>query len=471
MSNVAHASGIDLPAVGTGLSGPTTADAAAIYWNPAMLTRRDRGEVLFGTGVVGGHVTYQRDRLGDYQYADTFQFSDPIDEAYVDASRSGPDEKVSTLPAAPTGDLFLVSGPIADRLVLGLAAFVPYAAPLNFADDGPQRFALQDAFIVVTQFTGAAAVQLQPSLSLGATVSYVSGLGEISRIQDFAGVEPFGTALSNPPISQQNAFGVDAPSTVRELDVLARPFSLTDGLSHGVDFSVGLAVFPRDDLIFGLAYQHGSRLNFRGDFAMDMDDPFFTDDLAAQGLKYPQQVQGEGRLSFRLPNRLTGGASIRTSDAVSIDLSAAWIHWSALKSFDLVLTSPDLAQPDLNVPDTIAAELPRNWTDTVHAEARISVQTSEKLLIAGTAGYQSPASPDSTIDAASPDGHRLLGGLTTAFGLSERTRLITDAELQGILPRTVTESDFDLGNGTYTMVIASVLVHLQVAIGKPLVPN
>jgi len=466
ISGFAHASGIDIPSVGTGLSGPTTADAAAIYWNPAMLSRRERGEVLFGTGVVGGRVGYQRDRLGQYQYADTFEFNSPVDPSYIDSTRSGPAEAVSTFPAAPTGDFFLASGPIAKRLVLGVGAYVPYAAPLKFPDDGPQRFALQEAFIAVTQITGAAAVQLQPSLSLGATVSYVGGLGEISRIQDFAGVDPFATALSNPPISQENSFGLDAPATVRELDVLARPFAMTDGLSHGIDFSVGLAVVPSDDLTLGLSYQHGSLLKFVGDFSMNMDDAFFTEDLAAQGLSYPKLVRGEGVLSFRLPNRLTGGVSIAASDKVTVDFTGAWIRWSTLKSFDLLLTSPELAQPDLNVPDSIAATLPRNWTDTVHAETRIAAQTSEKLLVAGTVGYHSPASPDSTIDAASPDGHRLVGGFTSVFDLSDRTALVADSELHGILPRTVTESDFDLGNGTYTMVVGSLLVHLQVALGR-----
>ncbi len=461
----AHASGIDIPSIGTGLSGPTTADAAAVYWNPAMLSRRERGEVLFGTGVVGGHIGYKRDRLGQYQYADTFQFSDPVDDAYIDPSRSGPSEAASAIPVSPTGEFFLASGPIADRLVLGLGAFIPYAAPLKYPADGAQRFALQEAFIAVTQITGGASVQLQPTLSMGATVSYVSGIGELERIQDYAGVDPFGEALAGAPINQPNNFGVSAPSSVRELDVLARPFTFTDGMSHGIDFSVGLAVVPNDDLVFGLSYQHGSKLKFVGDFAMDMDHPFFTEDLAAQGMSYPRMVRGDATLAFRLPNRLNAGISVAASDAVTFDVNAAWIRWSALQSFDLELTSPQLAQPDLGVPDTIATSLPRNWMDTVHVEPRLAVQTSEKLLVAGTVGYHSPASPDSTIDAASPDGHRLVGGFTSAFSLSERTTLLADAELQTILPRTVSESDFDLGNGRYTMAIASLLVHLQVNLG------
>jgi long-chain fatty acid transport protein len=83
------------------------------------------------------------------------------------------------------------------------------------------------------------------------------------------------------------------------------------------------------------------------------------------------------------------------------------------------------------------------------------------LLGSVTVGYQSPASPDSTIDVASPDGHRLIGGLGAVYSLSESVALSADVRLQGILPRTVTTSDHDLGNGRYTLFIAAAGGHLR----------
>ena len=72
------------------------------------------------------------------------------------------------------------------------------------------------------------------------------------------------------------------------------------------------------------------------------------------------------------------------------------------------------------------------------------------------------ASPDKTVDTASPDGNRLIGGIGGGINLSERVALYADARFQGILPRKVTTSDYDLGNGTYKLFIATIAGHLKV---------
>ncbi|WP_437483593.1 hypothetical protein WME75_43105 [Sorangium sp. So ce1014] len=46
--------------------------------------------------------------------------------------------------------------------------------------------------------------------------------------------------------------------------------------------------------------------------------------------------------------------------------------------------------------------------------------------------------------------------------MSDSVSLSGDVRVQGILPRTVTESDYDLGNGTYTLVLTTVGGHLKV---------
>ncbi len=45
--------------------------------------------------------------------------------------------------------------------------------------------------------------------------------------------------------------------------------------------------------------------------------------------------------------------------------------------------------------------------------------------------------------------------------LSDRVSLSGDVRVQGILPRTVTGSDYDLGNGKYSLVLATVGGHLK----------
>jgi long-chain fatty acid transport protein len=465
---LAHASGIDVPQIGTTFSSPTTADAAALYWNPGMLGFAQKGEAMLTLGVVGGYVGYQRDRLGTYQYEDSLQFAEPIDPAYIDPSKTGAYPRVTSPIFSPNAGAFVAAPVIKDRLTLGFGVYVPYAAPLKYPANGAQKFALQQAFIAVANVSFGMAVKVHRRVSLGASVSYVLGIAQLKRIQDFGAVDLFGDALARPPINQPNDFGADAPSTVRELDVLARPFALTDGVSHNATFNVAIAANPIDPLWLGVTYDHGSRLNLNGNFQLDMNDEFFTQDLAGQGMRFPPLVSGKAKLSFRLPKRLMVGIAYDISKKLRVDTNLAYVFWQDLDAFVIELDSPGLAQPELGIPSTTKVALARNWKGAVHAELSLrgTLGKRERVRLSGTVGYHSSASPDRTVDVASPDGNRLLGAVGFAYAINERVAFMADGEVQGILPRTVTISDYDLGNGTYELVIGGVHLHLVVKFGK-----
>jgi long-chain fatty acid transport protein len=128
----------------------------------------------------------------------------------------------------------------------------------------------------------------------------------------------------------------------------------------------------------------------------------------------------------------------------------------------MTVSSPDLAQPGLGIPATLNVELPRAWRDTVQIELGAELAWSPELSLSATAGYHSPVSPDSTVDTASLDGHRLLGALGVAWQVLDGVTLFAAGEVHGILPRTVTTSDYDLGNGTYNLVVAALTAHVQI---------
>ncbi|AUX48054.1 outer membrane protein [Sorangium cellulosum] len=455
----ARASGIDAPWVTSGASGPTSSDAAAVFWNPAALAGVKRPELLLGAGLIVGHATYQRERRGAYQTPDTLQFKLPLDPANADPGKAGRAEQVSTTPVAPTGNVFLAIPAIPNRLTVGVGLYVPYAAALSFPEDGAQRWQLRQAFIVSSSLTAAAGLTLTEQLALGAGVSYVGGLAELSKVQDFAGLNEFRDGLAY--LNQDNDFGPDASTELRELDVLARSISLKQAISHGASFHVGLTFTPTRDLRFGLTYQHSAAMRYKGKFAIDMNHPFFTQDLSEQGLRYKPLVEGDAVLSFTLPKRLTAGVGYRVNDRLSLDGLLSYVLYSDIKAFVVEATSPDLAQPKLGIIDRVTVTLPRRWNDTVWVEAGAKVGLTDGVIATASVGYQSAASPDSTIDVASPDGHRLIGDVGGIFKLSDRVSLSGDVRVQGILPRTVTESEHDLGNGTYTLLLTTVGGHLK----------
>ncbi len=458
----AQASGLDAPMVGSSQSGPAIADAGAVFWNPAQLAFIKRKSALLGLGVMSGRVGYQRVRQGQYQTPETFQFEAPLDPAYLDPGKTGPAGEVTATPFGPVGDAFLAFPVVPDKVVVGAGVYVPYAAALKFPEEGAQAWQLRQALIAASFVTGSVGVQLTERLSVGAGLSYVGGVAEISKLQDFGSLEEFQRAFSNEPINQPNDFGPGAPSEVRELEVLSRPISIKKGVSFGVSFNVGLAFRPTDSLSLGLSYQHNAPMRYAGRFAMDMNNDFFTQDLAAQGLEYKPLVEGDATLSFSLPKRLTLGAAYDMSERLRVDGFIQYVTYSDLDAFLVRAQSPDLAQPRLGLGEEVLMRLPRNWNNTVWVEASARYRLWSSLLGSVTVGYQSPASPDSTIDVASPDGQRLIGGLGAVLELSEALALSADVRLQRILPRTVTTSDHDLGNGTYTLFIAAAGGHLRV---------
>lgn len=461
----AVASGFDAPSIGGGQSSPVARDAAAVHFNPAQLGYLERTELDLGAGLIFGSIGYQRDRRGQYQYADNFDFSDPVDAANLDPSRTSLTPAVRATPVGPLVDAFVGIPVIADRLTLGAGFYIPYAALLTLPHDGAQRFQAQTITLISTHTTVSAGLKLHDKISIGAGVSYVLSIMQLSKVQDFAAVGAFGDGLSQPPINQENSFGPNAPSTVRELDLLARQADIGPAWSHGVSFNAGVALRPTDELDVALVYQHGSRLRLKGDFTLNMDDEFFTQDLAAQGIQFAPVVKGKAAIELSLPKRITLGLGYKVHPKVSLDGALSYVFYSDFDVVDITLTSPDLAQPALGLGESVPQDLVRNWKNTVHAELNVRGQATKKLKVSAMLGYQSGASPDSTVDMSSPDGNRLLGGVGVEHAFSDRFSLLGDLRLQGILPRTVTDSDYDLGNGTYKLFIGVAAVHAKFRFG------
>lgn len=461
----ASASGFDAPTLGSAQSGPVARDAAATWWNPGRLTALDKTELQVGLGVIVGAVGFQRDIRSAHQYADNLDFAAPVAQEDLDPNKFGRQEKVRAIPVGPALDAYLAIPAIRDRLVIGLGVGIPYVAVLGFPKDGTQRFAGQSIFLATPHATLAMAVKLHRVISIGAGISYVLGNLSLSKVQDFGEVDTFGQSLSQPPISQDNDFGADAPPEVRELDVLARPVEIRKAFAHGVSFHAGIALQPTDKLTIGLTYHHGARLTFRGKFVLDMDDDFFTQDLAAQGLQYPAIVRGKAEVRIRLPKRITLAAGYQITKRFALDGFVAYITYQDFDRIRIRLRSPDLAQPALGIGSDVDQNLVRNWKGTVNTEINGRISATKKLLVSVTAGYNSLASPDSTLDVFSPDGHRLIVGSGIVYRFTERAALLADLEGQFIVPRTNTGSAFDLGNGQYNLFLAAFTLHGQFRFG------
>ncbi|MFO0637079.1 MAG: outer membrane protein transport protein [Nannocystaceae bacterium] len=352
---------------------------------------------------------------------------------------------------------------IPDRLVFGVGVGIPYVA-LGFPKGVAAALRGAVDLLAAPHTTLALAVRAHRVISIGAGVSYVLGTLSLSKIQDFGAVD-LGDSLARPPIGQANDFGANAPPQVRELDVLARPIDIKQAIAHGISFNAGIALQPTDKLSLGLVYHHGANLTFHGKFRLDMNDEFFTQDLAAQGLQYKPIVAGKATVRLRLPKRITLGAGYVISKRFSLDGFVSYVFYQDFDRIRIRLSSPDLAQPGLGLGPNNDQNLIRNWKGTVNTEINGRIEATQKLRVSLTLGYNSPASPDSTLDVFSPDGHRLIVGAGIRHRFTPRFALLADLKTQFIVPRTNTESDYDLGNGRYSMFIGAAMLHGQFRFG------
>lgn len=461
----ARASGFDVPTVGTSASSPTTADAASVHFGPATMTGLSRVQLQTGAMLLAGDVRYARTRRAAYQYEDGLALASPVSAGAIDVTKTGDAATVSTQPIAPAGYLFVAGPVIPDRFWLGGGLYAPYAAVLDFPADGPQRWQVIDATLLVSQATISAAVKVHPRVSLGASVSYVGTLLEMYRIQDFAALDTLGDALAAPPINQVNSLGSDAPPDVRELETLSRPIWLQRTVGHAVTFQAGLSVRAGRAVDIAAHYQHSTRVRARGRFTLDMNDPFFTDDLEAQGLDFPARVEGDSTVIFTLPKRLTVGVGAPVHPRVRLDVQASWARWSDLDAFDITLESPDFEQPALGLGTQQRASIARDFVDAVDLRVLSTTSITKKGDLIAALGYASPAAPTETVDTITPDGHHLLGSVGYRHRFNTRFTLIADASFNYMLPREVSDSRDDLGNGTYNFFLSAVGLHLQTSFG------
>ncbi|MEO8179841.1 MAG: outer membrane protein transport protein [Deltaproteobacteria bacterium] len=462
---LSHASGLDAPQVGSAQSGPVSNDAAAVWWNPGWLGHLKHTELLLGVGLVFGSIGYQRELRGQYQYRDNLDFAEPIAISDLDPTQTGKQQRVHDVPLGAAPDLFFAIPAIGDRLALGAGVSLPYLASFSFPKQGPQRFAGESLFLAVPHATAALAFRLTEILSIGVGVSYVFGVLSLSKTQDFGALDSFSEILARAPISQANDFGASAPSSVRELDVLARPLKIDAAIAHAVSFNVGAALQPSEKLALGLVYHHGTDLSFHGKFRLDMNDEFFTQDLASQGLQYDPIVSGKSVIQMRLPHRMTLGASYQLARRFALDGFASYVFYQDFDKIRIRLDSAGLAREALGVGNTVDQDLARNWKGVVLAELNGRLDATDTLRLSLTAGYHSPASPDATIDIISLDGQRLILGAGLAYRFTERAALLADVEGQFLVPRHVSSSDYDLGNGTYRLFLGAFTLHGQFLFG------
>ncbi|MCO4760212.1 MAG: outer membrane protein transport protein [Myxococcales bacterium] len=455
----ADAGGISSPRNGAGWASPTFATPASIHFNPAAIMSLSGVQLDASLAFIYAEAKYVRNRRSAYQRADGLDFALPVPPAEIDPTRSGWQPEMNGTVMSPGGAASL-SWRVSERFALGLSLHPSYAAVLAFPDDGPHRFQMQEVALLASFITPTIAFAPTDWLHLGAGFDLVSGMMSLRQVVDLATTPMLRDSLGQPPISQKNDFGPNAPAGVRELDVLGRPVTINQAEALSWSFKLGATVLVSESLRFALSYQHSTPMVFVGDAYLEMDEDLFTQDLASQGLQYPPLVKGRAWIELPLPASLRFGVAWDVTSQLALHVQASWVRYSAVQDLTVTLQSDDFVQPKLGLGDTTAIALERGWVDTVEAEVLAVWRSGNGMRLGLRGGYHSPMSPDATVDLLSIDGHRMIGSvmLRQAWGGFALSGTVGG---QHVFDRTVEASRYDRGNGVYGLTIVHANLGLE----------
>jgi long-chain fatty acid transport protein len=356
-----------------------TTNATALYYNPAGIAFAEGTSLLLDGQLAFRHATW------DHAPAPT----DPPDPPGAQGASSGQAHLFNVF-AAPA--LFATTR--FGDLAVGAGVFVPFGGRESWAPNdhfsnpqyplasaGIQRWHVVEGSLTFVYFSGGAAYRLGP-LSVGVAGSLVA-----SSVLD--------TQAKNPT-------GQGDPDTARE----GRTSLDVSGLHGALGVGVALEAIPRR-LWFGASYQSQPGLG-------------------------PQRLTGTlkttspyGNTSFdvtltqALPDVVRAGTRWRPTQELELRLFGDYTRWSVMQTQCVALSNYACAVYP-NGSDASGGTLSnfrRNWNDTYGVRLGASYWVKREVeLFAGT-GFETAATPDSTLEPSFIDGDNIEAALGGRFML------------------------------------------------------
>jgi long-chain fatty acid transport protein len=346
------------------------------------------------------------------------------------------------------------------NLAFGAGFFVPFGGRVNWGTNdnassalpltaaGVQRWHMIDASLAFIQVSAGAAYKLGP-LSVGATGNFINSQITESQARTIPGI-------------------IDSTNEARA--------SLDVGGNNG-SFAAGamLEAVP-NRLWIGASYQAQPGLGpqvLKGSFTLASGPPPF----------YPQNGSLTKNVDFHqsLPDVFRAGVRVRATPTIELRLFGDYTRWSKLTSQcinysqngDACLVHSD--GTDATPASSVVTNIPRNWKDTYGAHLGGSYWLKPEIELFAGVGYETGASPDTTMEPGSMDANNVdiaLGGrfmverrLYLAISYTQlqfQDRNVTSSQLSAVNGKTLSLPTYQQdGNGQYTQWVGVVDFNLE----------
>ncbi len=418
----ARAQGFGLNEIGTcaiargaAVTSAPCADASSLFWNPGAVSSVPRGTSLYAGGSA-------------IQVTGNFR-------ADVTGARYEGDAPVEVPPFVG----FTVR--TAPRLVLGLAAYVPYGLTSQWRDDFPGRFSAQKAALQTIYVQPTAAYDLIPgrlSVGLGAIFGY-SHLELRQSLDLSASREPaaLAAALGLPSTATLGAVGIQPGTEFGRVGVAGDAF--------GGGFHAGVQAKLTNSLSFGARYLSKVGFKYRNapaeftisprasDFRLAANNPFqlpagtpisalVAQEFVAGGRLGPGQTAGT---TIDHPAQLQAGLSFTGLPRTTLSGEYARVQWSSFRDLPVNFTLAN-GQPNTLVSRTLVEDYRNSNSARFGLEHRFARLLGVAADSAGNGGlalrlgftYAQGAAPAETVTPLLPDMDRynLSGGVGIPLG-------------------------------------------------------
>ncbi len=412
---------VSAQAMGTAFSGPTTADAASAWVNPAAMAAGDDTHLELVGGVTA------------------------IDLTYAPASGAAASESHPLTPILTAGGYTAAIHP--DWRV-GLTFGVPGTQGGKWARDGGAagitRYFMVDGAIFQLSLTPAVSWSPAPWISVGAGAELVYGSLEMEFDKDL------GTALNQT----LGSTAIDSPFPYADPSLAAPVTASADGV--GIGAIGGIYLRPLEELSLGVSIHSPVSIDAAGSLSVDYPETvrqFVHDTLPSAELP---DLDGRFHVGLDRPMVIVAGLSARPVPQLELGLQYQFDQNSTLPNLNVTITEASSSV----IENTVK---PQAYTDRHRVSARVAYAPTPSLLLAVVGAIQTNAIPDLTMAPNNLDFQRFDLGFAVRWQLAEHFSVLVqychtflgERDIDESLHRPVAEHSLAAFNhpsplGTYT---------------------
>jgi long-chain fatty acid transport protein len=362
-------------------------DPSAIWFNPAGMTQLPGTQIYAGGTAIMHGSTY-------FSVADGLTIES--------------DDEIGFPPN------FYITQQLSDNIWIGAGFNAPFGLsktwPLPTSTD-PLAYHTQYAKLQLLFFSGALAVKVSDTFSIGAGVSYVSASINWEKYMD---IDALVWLLSLGTITNSDDLYFNA-------DVTGDAISFFGGIQWKISPAV----------TFGASYHSGADIEYTGDIIMEEPTTPSAAVNAALALIFPDSPDQGGTASLPFVDNIMGGFAFKISPEFDLEFDVYYTLWSNYENLTL----------DFTINNGVVADqvIEKNWENTFCGRLGGEYHASPDLDIRFGFLYDQNPIPDETLDPMLPDNDRL--GITAGLGYHKNGFVIDFAYMMLLLGERITEGN------------------------------